>query len=68
MVLTHDAYSETSESEKQQKDKLTDVEDQMKSLQLQLQSILSILGSAGPEGKQEIADAARNLYTKRLVS
>jgi hypothetical protein len=53
MVLTHDAYSETLESEKQQKDKLTDVEDQMKSSQLQLQSILSILGSAGPEGNRK---------------
>ncbi len=57
MVLTYDAYSETLESEKQQKDKLTNVEDQMKSMQLQLQNIVSILSSSSvdQQGKQEIA-------------
>ena len=57
MVLTYDAYSETLESEKQQNDKLTNVEAQMKSMQSQLQNILSVLGSGSisQEGKQEIA-------------
>jgi integrase len=68
MVLTYDAYSETLESEKKQKDKLTNIEDQMKSMQLQLENILSILGSGSiaQKGKQEIAKKLieQGLYKK----
>jgi integrase len=68
MVLTYDTYSETLESEKKQKDKPTNVEDQMKSMQLQLENILSILGSGAiaQKGKQEIAKKLieQGLYKK----
>jgi integrase len=55
MVLTYDAYSETLESEKQQKDKLGEMEEKFNNIQSQMQTLLSILGSTSQEGKQEIA-------------
>ena len=55
MVLTYDAYSETLESEKQKKDKLTMMEERFDVIQSQMQSLISVLSSVGQEGKQEIA-------------
>ena len=46
MVLTYDAYSETLESEKQKEDKLTIMEERFNTMQAQMQSLISILGSA----------------------
>ena len=55
MVLTYDAYSETLESEKQKEDKLASIEERFNNMQSQMQSLISVLSSAGQEGKQEIA-------------
>jgi hypothetical protein len=55
MVLTYDAYSETLEAEKQKEDKLTMIEERFNTMQFQMQSLVSILGSADQEGKQQIA-------------
>jgi hypothetical protein len=55
MVLTYDAYSETLEAEKQKEDKLTMMEERFNNMQFQMQNLISILGSVGQEGKQQIA-------------
>jgi len=55
MVLTYDAYSETLEADKQKEDKLSVMEERFNTMQAQMQSLVSILGSAGQEGKQQIA-------------
>jgi hypothetical protein len=48
MVLTYDAYTETIE-EKQKGNK------DLETLKQQMQTLMSIFGSIGQEGKQEIA-------------
>lgn len=55
MVLTYDAYSETLESEKNKEDKLIMMEERFNIMQSQMQNLISVLSSAGQEGKQEIA-------------
>ena len=55
IILTYDAYSETLESEKNKEDKLIMMEERFNIMQSQMQNLISVLTSAGQEGKQEIA-------------
>lgn len=48
MVLTYDAYSETLENQKEK-------EDDLNSLKQQMNALMSIFGSLGQDGKQEVA-------------
>jgi predicted nucleic acid-binding Zn ribbon protein len=56
LVLSYDAYNETLEEQKKKEDKLTLMENRFNAMQLQMQSILSIMGSVNNvEQKREIA-------------
>jgi predicted nucleic acid-binding Zn ribbon protein len=65
MVLTYDAYSETLESEKQKKDKLTVMEEQFNSMQSQLQSLLIAVTNMNDQNK--VNEFAKTLFNSGLV-
>ena len=56
LVLSYDAYNETLEEQKRKEDKIAAIEDKFNVMQLQMQSLLSIMGSVNNgEQKQEMA-------------
>jgi integrase/recombinase XerD len=55
MIMSFEGYQEALESQKEKEDKLTNMEKQFDNMQSQIQTLLSIVSSAGQEGKQEIA-------------
>jgi integrase len=55
MVLTYDAYNETLENQKQKEDKLTTMEERFNSMQSQMQSLISALGSMDQSTKNTFA-------------
>jgi hypothetical protein len=58
MVLTYDAYSETLENQKEKEDRLTIIENQMKSL-------LSILGNM--KDQNQVNQMAQTLYDSSIL-
>jgi hypothetical protein len=58
MVLTYDAYNETLENQKEKEDRLTIIENQMKSL-------LSILGNI--KDQSQINQMAQTLYGSGIL-
>jgi integrase/recombinase XerD len=55
MIMSYEGYQEALENQKEKENKLTAMEKQFNSMQSQIQTLLSIVSSAGQEGKQEIA-------------
>ena len=55
MVLTYDAYSETLEDQKEKEDKLTIMEERFNSMQSQMQSLITALGSMDQSTKNTFA-------------
>jgi hypothetical protein len=66
MVLTYDAYSETLESEKQKEDKLTVMEDRFNTMQSQLQTLITALGSI--KDQNQINQTAQMLYKSGILN
>jgi hypothetical protein len=65
MVLTYDAYSETLESEKQKEDKLTGMEERFNTMQSQLQTLITTLGSL--KDQKQIDQTAQLLYKSGVL-
>lgn len=55
MILSFAGYRGALEEQKQKEDQLKAMKEQFNSIQSQMQTLLSILGSTSQEGKQEIA-------------
>jgi integrase len=55
MVLTYDAYNETLENQKEKEDKLTAMEERFNSMQSQMQSLITTLGSMDQSTKNTFA-------------
>jgi integrase/recombinase XerD len=55
MIMSFEGYQEALESQKQKDSQLTEMQQQFNTMQSQIQMLLSIVSSAGQEGKQEIA-------------
>jgi hypothetical protein len=55
MVLTYDAYNETLEHQKEKEDKLTIMEERFNSIQSQMQSLITTLGSMNQSTKNTFA-------------
>jgi hypothetical protein len=66
MVLTYDAYSETLESEKQKEDKLIIMEDRFNTMQSQLQTLITALGSI--KDQNQINQTAQMLYKSGILN
>jgi integrase len=65
MVLTYDAYSETLESEKQKEDKLTMMEERFNTMQSQMQTLITALGSM--KDQKQIDQTAHLLYKSGVL-
>jgi hypothetical protein len=55
MIMSFEGYQEALESQSKKEDELKVMKEQFNSIQSQMQTLLSILGSTSKEGKQEIA-------------
>jgi integrase len=55
MIMSFEGYQEALESQKQKESQLAEMQQQFNTMQSQMQTLLSILGSTSQEGKQEIA-------------
>jgi hypothetical protein len=55
MVMSFEGYQEALELQSKKEDELKTMNDQFDNMQSQIQTLLSIVSSAGQEGKQEIA-------------
>ncbi len=55
MILSYNGYNQILENQKEKEDKLTSIDQQFKSMQSQLQKLVSVFGSLGESGKNEIA-------------
>ena len=55
MIMSFEGYQEALESQSKKEDELKVMKEQFNSIQSQMQTLLSILGSTSQEGKQEIA-------------
>ena len=58
LILMYDAYNETLENQKEKEDKLTVMEERFNSMQSQMQSLISALGS--------MDQSAKNTFAKQL--
>jgi flagellar capping protein FliD len=65
MVLTYDAYNETLEIQKEKEDRLTIIEKQFNTMQSQIQSLLSSLGSI--QDQNQVNQMAKTLYNSRII-
>jgi integrase/recombinase XerD len=55
MIMSFEGYQEALESQSKKEDELKVMKERFNSIQSQMQTLLSILGSTSQEGKQEIA-------------
>jgi integrase/recombinase XerD len=55
MIMSFEGYQQALESQKEKEGELKDMKTQFNAMQSQIQTLLSIVSSAGQEGKQEIA-------------
>jgi len=55
MIMSFEGYQEALESQSKKEDELQTMKEQFNTMQSQMQTLLSILGSTSKEGKQEIA-------------
>jgi hypothetical protein len=65
MVLTYDAYSETLESEKQKEDKLSVMEERFNTMQSQMQTLITALGTL--KDQNQINQTAHILYKSGVL-
>jgi integrase len=65
MVLSYDAYNETLENQKKKEDRLTTIENQFDSMQSQIQSLLSSLGTI--KDQNHINQMAKTLYDSNIL-
>jgi hypothetical protein len=65
MVLTYDAYNETLENQKKKEDRLTTIENQFNTMQSQIQSLLSSLGSI--QDQSQVNQIAKTLYNSKIL-
>jgi hypothetical protein len=65
MILTYDAYSETLESEKQRKDRLTSVEEQLSSTQYMLEQLIAGLGKVTDQ--QQFNIFAQSMFSSGIL-
>jgi hypothetical protein len=65
MVLSYDAYEETLENQKKKEDRLTTIESQFNTMQSQIQSLLSSLGSI--QDQNQVNQMAKTLYNSGIL-
>jgi integrase len=65
MVLTYDAYNETLEIQKEKEDRLTTIERQFNTMQSQMQSLLSSLGTI--KDQNQVNQIAKTLYNSKIL-
>ena len=65
MVLTYDAYNETLEIQKEKEDRLATIEKQFNTMQSQIQSVLSSLGSI--QDQNQVNQMAKTLYNSKIL-
>jgi hypothetical protein len=65
MVLSYDAYEETLESQKKKEDRLTTIESQFNTMQSQIQSLLSSLGTI--QDQNQLNQMAKTLYNSNIL-
>jgi hypothetical protein len=65
MVLTYDAYNETLENQKKKEDRLTTIENQFNTMQTQMQSLLSSLGTI--KDQNQVNQMAKTLYDSSIL-
>jgi hypothetical protein len=65
MVLSYDAYNETLEIQKKKEDRLTTIENQFNTMQSQIQSLLSSLGSI--QDQNQVNQMAKTLYNSKIL-
>lgn len=65
MVLTYDAYNETLESQKEKEDRLATIENQFNTMQSQMQSLLSSLGTI--KDQNQVNQMAKTLYNSKIL-
>ena len=58
MIMSFEGYQEALESQKEKEDKLTIMEEQFNSMQTQMQSLISVLGSMDQFTKKYIRETA----------
>jgi hypothetical protein len=65
MILSYDAYEETLENQKKKEDRLTTIESQFNTMQSQIQSLLSSLGSI--KDQNQVNQIAKTLYNSKIL-
>jgi hypothetical protein len=65
MVLNYDAYNETLENQKKKEDRLTTIENQFNTMQSQIQSLLSSLGTI--KDQNQVNQIAQTLFKSRIL-
>ena len=65
MVLTYDAYNETLDNQKEKEDRLTAIENQFNTMQSQIQSLLSSLGTI--KDQNQVNQIAQTLFKSRIL-
>ena len=66
MVLSYDSYNETIENQKEKEDRLTTIEIQFNTMQSQIQSLLSSLGTI--KDQNQVNQMAKTLYDSKILN
>ena len=66
MVLSYDAYEETLENQKKKEDRLTTIESQFNTMQSQIQSLLSSLGTL--KDQNQVNQLAKTLFDSEILN
>jgi integrase/recombinase XerD len=66
MVLSYDSYEETLENQKKKEDRLTTIENQFNTMQSQIQSLLSSLGTI--QDQNQVNQMAKTLYNSKILN
>jgi hypothetical protein len=65
MVLTYDAYEESLKEQEKKEDRLTTIESRFNTLQSQIQSLLSSLGTI--KDQNQVNQMAKTLYNSKIL-
>jgi integrase len=65
MVLSYDAYEETLENQEKKEDRLTTIENQFNTMQSQIQSLISSLGTI--QDQNQVNQMAKTLYNSKIL-
>jgi integrase/recombinase XerD len=66
MILSYDAYEETLENQKEKEDRLTTIENRFNTMQLQIHSLLSSLGSM--QDQNQVNQLAKTLFDSKILN